>query len=127
LSNQLLIPVSPFTITWITHRQQLPEIKQPIVLGVDDWAYRKGMSYGTILIDMETFRPIELLKSREGADLREWLTKFPDVKIVTRDRASSYSSAIHDVCPAAMQVAYRFHLCNESIRCFRPIFQKCKP
>jgi transposase len=110
LSKQLLLAVSPSTMTRIVHRQQLPEIKQPTVLGVDDWAYRKGVSYGTILIDMETSRPIELLKSRESADLKEWLTKYPDVKIVTRDRAGSYSSAINEVCPNAIQIADRFHL-----------------
>ena len=81
-----------------------------MVLGVDDWAFRKGVSYGTILIDMETSKPIELLISRESVDLKDWLTKYPDVKIVTRDRASSYSSAINEVCPDAIQIADRFHL-----------------
>lgn len=110
LSSILMLKVSISTITRIAHSQQLPEIKQSNVLGVDDWAYRKGVSYGTILIDMETSRPIELLSSREGKDLKKWLMKYPDVKIVTRDRASSYSSAISEVCPNATQVADRFHL-----------------
>src|SRR5665647_1716536 len=110
LSNQLLFPVSTSTVTRIALKQQLPVIIQPMVLGVDDWAFRKGVNYGTVLIDMVTSRPIELLKSREGADLKEWLTKYPDIKIVTRDRASSYSSAINEVCPDAIQVADRFHL-----------------
>lgn len=110
LSKQLLISVSRSTITRIAHNQKLPEIKQPKVLGVDDWAYRKGVSYGTILIDMETSKPIEILPSREGKDLKKWLSKYRDVKIVTRDRSSSYSSAINEVCPDAIQVADRFHL-----------------
>lgn len=110
MSEQLLINVSSSTITQIAHRQKLPLIKQPKVLGVDDWAYRKGMSYGTILIDMETSKPIDILPSREGKDLKKWLSKYPDVKIVTRDRSSSYSSAINEVCPDADQVADRFHL-----------------
>lgn len=86
------------------------EITQPRVLGVDDWAYRKGVSYGTILIDMETSRPIDILPSRDGSDLKKWLAKYPDVRIFTRDRSSSYSSAIKEVCPDAIQVADRFHL-----------------
>src|SRR5659263_150393 len=110
LSKQLLLPVSTSTVTRIAMKQKLPEVIQPIVLGVDDWAFRKGVNYGTILIDMETSRPIELLVSRESVDLKEWLTKYPGVKIVTRDRASSYSSAINEVCPDAIQVADRFHL-----------------
>ena len=110
ISKQLHITVSSSTITRIAHGHQLMEITQPRILGVDDWAYRKGVSYGTILIDMETSRPIELLPSRDGKVLKDWLLKYDDVKIVTRDRASSYASAINEVCPNAVQVADRFHL-----------------
>lgn len=60
MSEQLLINVGNSTITRIAHSQQLPLIKQPKVLGVDDWAYRKGITYGTILIDMETSRSIDI-------------------------------------------------------------------
>jgi len=75
LSKQLFITVSTSTITRMAQNQLLPEIKQPRVLGVDDWAYRKGVSYGTILIDMETSKPIDILPSREGKDLKKWLIK----------------------------------------------------
>ncbi len=68
------------------------------------------MSYETILIDMETSRPIELLPSRDGQELKNWLLKYNDVQIVTRDRASSYASAIIEACPNAVQIADRFHL-----------------
>ena len=110
ISKQLHITVSSSTITRIAHGHQLMEITQPKVLGVDDWAYRKGVSYGTVLIDMETSRPIELLPSRDGQVLKEWLLKYNDVKIVTRDRASSYAAAIIEACPNAVQIADRFHL-----------------
>ncbi len=110
LSKQFSLPVSISTVTRIALKQQLPEIKQPRVLGVDDWAYRKGVSYGTVLIDMETSRPIDLLSSRESADLKKWLTQYPDAEIVTRDRSGAYSSAINEVCPDAIQIADRFHL-----------------
>jgi transposase len=110
LSNTLMFPVSNSTLLRIAHKLPLPQIKQPKVLGIDDWAYRKGVSYGTILIDMETSTPIDLLDSREGSELKTWLSKYPDVKIVTRDRASAYSSAVNQACPDAVQVADRFHL-----------------
>ena len=110
LSEQMHITVSSSTITRIAHGHQLMDITQPRVLGVDDWAYRKGVSYGTILIDMETSRPIELLPSRDGQALKDWLLKYDDVKIVTRDRASSYAAAIIEACPNAVQIADRFHL-----------------
>jgi transposase len=110
ISKQLSITVSCSTITRIAHSQELSEIKQPRVLGVDDWAYRKGVSYGTILIDMETSKPIDILPSRESNELKKWLMKYNDVQIVTRDRSSSYSSAIDEACPDAIQIADRFHL-----------------
>lgn len=110
LASLLFLRVSASTLTRIAIKQPLPEIKQPRVLGVDDWAFRKGVSYGTILTDMETSRPIDLLSSREKEDLKKWLVKYSHVKIVTRDRASSYSSAINEVCPTATQIADRFHL-----------------
>ena len=75
LSEQLHVSVSSSTITRIAHGHQLIEITQPRVLGIDDWAYRKGVSYGTILIDMDTSRPIELLPSRDGEVLKNWLLR----------------------------------------------------
>lgn len=109
-SMQLLIDVSSSTLTRIAHDQQLADIMQPKVLGVDDWAYRKGVSYGTIIIDMETSRPIEMLPTRNGHALKKWLLKHNDVKIITRDRSGSYAAAIKEACPNAVQVADRFHL-----------------
>ncbi|TSA37307.1 MAG: ISL3 family transposase [Porphyromonadaceae bacterium] len=110
LSKQIFLGVSISTITRIAHNQQLPVIKQPRVLGVDDWAFRKGVRFGTVLIDMETSRPIDLLLTRESADLKTWLTKYPGAEILTRDRSSSYSAAINEVCPDAIQIADLFHL-----------------
>ena len=110
LTKLLYLPVSSSTITRIALSQVLPAIKQPVILGVDDWAFRKGVNYGTVLIDMETSRPIDLLSSRDSANLKEWLKKYPAVKIVTRDRSGAYSSAINEICPDAIQVADRFHL-----------------
>ncbi len=110
LSKQLFLGVSISTITRIAHNQQLPVINQPRVLGVDDWAYRKGVRFGTVLIDMETSRPIDLLITRDSADLKNWLAKYPNAQIVTRDRSRAYSSAITEVCPDAIQIADRFHL-----------------
>jgi transposase len=80
------------------------------VIGVDDFAYRKGQSYCTVICDGVTHRAIDILEGRDGKALKEWLAKNKQVKVVTRDRAGAYASAISEVLPEAMQVADRFHL-----------------
>jgi len=80
------------------------------VIGVDDFAYRKGQSYCTVVCDGVTHRPIDILEGRDGKALKEWLAKNKQVKVVTRDRAGAYASAISEILPEAMQVADRFHL-----------------
>ena len=79
-------------------------------IGIDDFAYRKGQSYCTVICDEATHRPIDILEGRDGKTLKEWLARNKQVKIVTRDRAGAYASAISEILPDAMQVADRFHL-----------------
>src|SRR5215469_2805287 len=93
----------------IKKANQLEPVKTDII-GVDDWAYKKGSTYGTIIVDGRTHKPIDLLDGRDGKTLKEWLKDNQQVKIVTRDRASAYASAISEVLPDAMQIADRFHL-----------------
>ncbi len=110
LSEKLLIKVSRSTLTRLAHQQSPPDINTLKVVGGDDWAFRKGVNYGTILVDMETSKPIDLLPTRDSEDLKAWLRDHPGIEIITRDRASSYSSAIDAICPNTIQVADRFHL-----------------
>ena len=80
------------------------------VLGVDDWAIRKGMSYGTILVNLETSSVIGLLKGRGLEPLKSWLEEHPEIEIISRDRSSAYSSAAKKGAPQAIQIADRWHL-----------------
>lgn len=77
---------------------------------VDDFAIRKRFSYGTIMVDLETHRIIDIIPSRESSDVKRWLETFPNLKIVSRDGSSTYAAAIKGAHPHALQISDRFHL-----------------
>ncbi|MFA9466949.1 MAG: ISL3 family transposase [Velocimicrobium sp.] len=99
------------------HEQPEPECGN--VIGVDDFAFMKRHTYGTIIVDGETHKPITILDGRDGEALKAWLKNNKQVKMVTRDRASAYSTAIKEILPDAMQIADRFHLHQNLLEAIR--------
>jgi transposase len=110
LLSHLAMPASPTMLLQAIRRLPLPVRGRPSVVGVDDWALRKGRTYGTILVDLERRRPLDLLSDRSAATLATWLRREPQIRVVARDRSTEYARGAAIGAPGAVQVADRWHL-----------------
>ncbi|WP_342747749.1 transposase [Melittangium boletus] len=93
------MPTSPDTLLRLMHRAPLPPSTAPRVLGVDDWAWRKGRTYGSILVDVEAHRVVDLLPDRSAPTLTSWLRSHPGVGVVTTAPSSEYARAAAQCTP----------------------------
>jgi transposase len=124
LTKRLSLPTSPDTL--LRRIREIPGrvASTPRILGVDDFAFRRGHTYGTVLVDLECRCLIDLLPDREAATLSKWLQEHQGIEIVSRDRGTAYAQAVRASLPQAIQVADRWHLLKNLQEALQKVFQR---
>ena len=117
-ADRLMIPVSKDTLLRVVRRRVTDHDDTLTVIGIDDFAFRRGQTYGTIVCDLERRRPVVLLPDRALNTSRAWLAEHPTISVVARDRGGGYGEAIARGLQNADQVADRWHLMENSSRAF---------
>jgi transposase len=127
LAAKLAVPTSPDTLLRRVKAAPDEPLSPPRFVGIDDWAIRKGQNYGTILIDLERRRVIDILPGRDGLALKKWLEEHPGVEVVTRDRWAAFAQAVREGAPEAKQVADRWHLLKNLREAVERILDRFSP
>ena len=111
LLPRLAMPTSADTLLRLVRQQPLPATSTPTALGVDDWSFKRGSTYGTILVDLETRHVVDLLPDRRAETLAAWLRpRRRRIKVIARDRSSEFARGVELGAPRVVQVADRWHL-----------------
>lgn len=127
LSSKLYVPASGDTLLRLIRRISIPPADDPKVIGVDDWAKRRGRVYGTIIVDLERHRAIDLLTDRTAETLADWLRQHPTVEIIARDRSTEYAHGGALGAPRAQQIADRWHLLVNLREAFERLLDRLRP
>ena len=127
LATRLGSPISRATLLRVLRCADVPTQPAPRVLGVDDWAFRKGHRYGTILVDLERRRVVDLLADRKAETLAPWLSQYPGLEVISRDRATAYAEAARKGAPQAVQVADRWHVLQNLVEALERCLLRFRP
>jgi transposase len=110
LARTLGLAGSYRTILRLVQGAPFPLLAAPRVIGLDEWAWRRGRRFGTMLCDLERHHVLDLLPERSASSVAQWLQAHPSAEIVCRDRSGLYAEGIRQGAPQAIQVVDRFHL-----------------
>jgi len=113
----LRISGSRDTILRLVRRSPQPAKSEPRIIGLDDWAHKRRLRYGTLICDLERSQPIDLLPDRSVESVEAWLKEHPSIEVGRFDGSSEYASAIRKGAPQARQVSDRWHLVKNLAAC----------
>lgn len=116
------LPVSPRTLLRLLYAFPLPERAPARVVGIDEWAWKKGRSYGTILVDLERKQAVDLLSDRNADSVKVWFKTHPGVEIIVRARSGLFADGARRGAPHAMQVVDRYHLIKNLVEALERFF-----
>jgi transposase len=126
LGKKLSYPGSPDTILRLVKRAELPVASSPRVVGLDDWSWKRRLRYGTLICDLESHQPLDVLPDRSVETVAAWFETHPSVEIVSRDRSSEYAAAIKKGAPQAIEVADRWHLGKNLAESVQTLLARCR-
>jgi transposase len=126
LGKQLSYPGSPDTILRLVKQSELPPASSPRVVGIDDWSWKRRLRYGTLICDLESSKPIDVLPDRSVETVSAWFANHATVEIVSRDRSSEYATAMRKGAPQALQVADRWHLGKNLADSVQTLLARCR-
>jgi transposase len=126
LGKKLSYPGSPDTILRLVKGAELPLASSPRVVGLDDWSWKRRLRYGTLICDLESRNPLDVLADRSVETVSAWFEKHPSVEIVSRDRSSEYAAAIKKGAPQAIEVADRWHLGKNLTESVETLLARCR-
>jgi hypothetical protein len=124
LTSDLAMTSSPDTLLRRVKQLKGGSPSPPRFVGIDDWAWRKGQHYGSIVVDLERGEIIDLLSDRDAETVKKWLTEHPGIELVSRDRWSDYAKAAAEAAPEAQQIADRWHLLKNLREAIERLFER---
>jgi transposase len=127
LAARLGLPASRMTLLRLVRAAPCPPAPTPTALGVDDFAFRRGYRYGTLLYDLETHKVVDMLPERSAESLAAWLRVRPQIEIISRDRGGIYAQGARDGAPRATQVADRWHLIDNLADALARVLSQLQP
>src|SRR6266700_7284590 len=126
LGKKLSYPGSPDTILRLVKQDELPTASSPRAVGLDDWSWKRRLRYGTLICDLDSHHPIDVLPDRSVETVSAWFETHPSVEVVSRDRSSEYAAAIKKGAPQATQVADRWHLGKNLAESIETLLARCR-